>query len=262
MGHYMSLVTKRLTALLGSTTFERASYKVHASATYYPYFVRVFIPENPYSKLLPGMEPTKKVIRTKNGSIRYLEEDTVRSLRRTKKTITDYVLCNQFDLFATFTIGDDRHNVDRSRARMSDWLKNTQKRSGKFDYLIVPELHKDGALHFHGLFKDYSGKLSYSGRKNRRGQPIWNVKGYRSGFTTAVKIPPKDNLRVGLYVRKYITKDMPLFFGKNRYWASIGLKLPVVEDNPPDWYLKREPYRKFKGEFGTFLYFTPGTNDG
>jgi len=41
-----------------------------------------------------------------------------------------------------------------------------------------------------------------------------------------------DNVeKVSSYVRKYITKDMPTFHGKNRYFCSQGLQRPEVHKN-------------------------------
>lgn len=52
------------------------------------------------------------------------ETNEERSLRRTRKAIKDYALCNDFDIFATFTIADDRFNDERSRKRLATWLKD------------------------------------------------------------------------------------------------------------------------------------------
>ena len=34
---------------------------------------------------------------------------------------------------------------------MSNWLRRMKRKYGKFDYIMIPELHKDGAIHFHGV---------------------------------------------------------------------------------------------------------------
>ena len=258
---------ERFTALLGPKTAQQASFKVYARATYYPHFTRVYIPNNPYNKLQPGMEAKalhKKLtrVRPENESV---EEDTERSLRRTKKTITDYILCNEFDLFATFTFKSKRQDIDGCKAKMSNWLKNQRKRKGKFKYLIVPEFHKDGSsLHFHALMKNYAGvvKEAINPKTGEKildgGLQVYSIPSYRSGFTSVKKIGDStgDHARVGGYIRKYITKGMPLFFGKNRYWASSGLRLPLTEDNPPKWYLERSPSRIYGSEHGVILDFS------
>jgi hypothetical protein len=245
--------------LFASKTYPEATEKIYAVAKYYPDFVRVFQPAQPFDKLLSGMEATKKLDRTKGSYNQSPEDDLLRSLRRSKNKITDYVLCNRFELFATFTFKDDRQNVDRCKRKMSDWIKNQQKRKGKFSYLIIPELHKDReSLHFHALLKNYGGRLKIATNPNNgrivaaNGKFIYTIPSYRLGFTNVVKIDDTEesHARVGSYVRKYITKDMPLFFGKNRYWASRGLLLPHIEHNPSDWYLNKTPIRFYESKYG------------
>jgi hypothetical protein len=258
----MSEDIERLTALFGSVTEIEASYKVYASATYYPDFVRVYIPNEPYDKLLPGMERKSVLVRTKIGSGEATETDIERSLRRSKKAIRDYALCNKFELFATFTFKDDRQNIARSKTKMANWLKNQQKRKGRFEYLIVPEFHKDReSLHFHALIKNYSGEVKAATHNGqpviKRGRQYYELPSYQSGFTNVKKIDNtlESHTKIGFYVSKYITKDMPLFFGKNRYWASGGLALPRTEDNPDTWYLRQAPQNTHETEYGRFLYF-------
>lgn len=185
-------------------------------------------------KLEEGYELVKDLVVSQSppdeiDSHHHRETSLARSLRRTKTTISDLVLCNEFDLFVTFTFKSDRFNTGLSKSKLSNWLKSQQKQYGKFTYIVVPEFHKDKkAIHFHGLFKNYAGPLSDSGVKIN-GRKSYNLKSYKSGFNSAVKI---DNVeKVANYVRKYITKDMPQFAGKKRYWHSVGLKMPELNYN-------------------------------
>ena len=253
---------ERLNALFAPKTIDLASYKVYARATYYPDFIRVYIPHTPYDRLSSNMEARTKLKKSVIGQ-KQSEEDIERSLRRTKKTLRDYVLCNRFELFATFTFKKDRQDITKSKTKMANWIKNQQKRKGKFEYLIVPELHKDQeSLHFHALIKKYPGKLnraknSKTGKRLiRNGRKVYIFPSYTLGFTDVVKIKntSEDHSKVGSYIRKYITKDMPLFFGKNRYWVSSGLKLPETEDNPK-WYLDKQAIRSHVSEYGLTLDF-------
>lgn len=241
-----------------------ASKIVRAKATYYPAFVRVFIPNEPYMKDPEGFEkPVTSGTSLKLTPDELYETDIERSIRRTRKKIKDYVLCNEFDLFVTFTFRDDRYDVARCKTRMAGWLKNQRARTGKFNYLIVSEFHKDKALHFHALLGNYAGKLKPSinpntGEQLSQGRHlVYELPSYTLGFTNVKKIESdKDSqTKVGFYIQKYITKDMPLFFGKNRYWASKGLVLPVEEDNPQEWYKHVEPTRQYVNDHGTILEF-------
>lgn len=174
------------------------------------------------------------------------EQSIHRSVRRTKSVISDLVICNEFDLFVTFTFSPnkvDRYDVNACKRVMHNWLMRNKMRdrSPNLKYLIVPEFHKKceecvtaridlcvhfnrpKALHFHALIKNYNGKLKDSG-KLQKGRKVYNLTGFRSGHTTACKIDNHE--AVGNYVKKYITKDMPLLYAKKRYWASRGLVRP------------------------------------
>lgn len=255
-----------------------AYLRVKAQASYYPRFARVFIPKLPFKKLLPGLEVQESyippVVHLEDEGLMIgpdaamLESNLERSLRRSRKAVKDLVFCNNFDHFVTITVARDRQDIDLSKSKIITWVKNEKKRKGKFEYVIVPEFHKDGqSLHFHGLFKGYKGEVKQS--FNDKGVPIrqggrqvYELPSYKSGFTNVKIIDPDERsaTKVGFYLQKYITKDMPLLFGKNRYWASSSLKRPVTEDNPEPWYEAIKPTRTYENDYGAILEFDRGTN--
>lgn len=154
------------------------------------------------------------------------------SLQRSKSMITDYTLANEFDLFCTFTYDPqkvDSFNIDDGKAKMTKWMQN-QKRyhSPDLTYLVVPELHKSGRIHFHALVKNYNGQLVQT-TNTIKGRNVFNLGKWKYGYSTAVKI---DNIRkVSSYMQKYITKDMLKIGNKKRYFASKNLKKPKVDYN-------------------------------
>lgn len=251
---------KNIEKVFGKVTRADATFEVKASAKYYTDSTRVFIPFVPYRKLVPFMEEDVDTedwtTRVKDSSKTSNEDNLERSLRKTKTLITDYMLCNEFSHFVTFTFDpkkSDRTNPVSQKKQMTDWLHNQRNRNGRFSYIIVPEFHADRkALHFHAVVNDYPGILLDSGKK-QKGKTIYNLKGYTLGFTTAVEI---DNYeKVIWYLQKYITKDMPQFFGQRRFWTSNGLRKPKIEDNPSDWYLREAPLRTVATEYGVLLIF-------
>lgn len=239
-----------------------ASLTVRVKATYYPMLAKVYVPNTPFRKLQEGMVASKKLDRKKRNQPQS-EDDKERSMRRSRQRVSDYILCNRFELFCTFTFKEDRDDVDKCRQKMSDWLKNQRSRKGKFGYLIVAETHKSGALHFHALFRDYHGELNVATNPHtgkpifRKGKPVYNLASYTLGHTTVQKIgdSPQDHTRVSWYIRKYLTKGMPLFFGKRRYWASRGLVMPKVDYEPGDWYLHTKPDKVYEHEYGKTYFF-------
>lgn len=177
-----------------------------------------------------------------------------RSVRRTRSTIKDVILSNEFDLWCTFTFDQaivDRYDIARCKQKMSTWLFNQRKHSPDMKYLIVPEFHKkckecvdtkqkqcphndaQTALHYHALISGYNGKLTLTRLKTSRKQPILKFSGYRSGRSQAVKITQteEDYKKVANYLQKYITKDMPLLDNKRRYWRSNNLNMPITTIN-------------------------------
>lgn len=163
------------------------------------------------------------------------ETDQDRSIRRTKRSIEDIILSNNFDLWCTFTFNPkkiDRQNHIKCKLAMRTWLLNQRKRnSPDLKYLVVPELHKDGAIHFHALLKNYNGKLKDTGITTKTGQSIYNANTFTLGFTEFVKIDSNKDALAKYITKQYITKDMPLFLGKQRYYASQNLERPTSHVN-------------------------------
>ncbi len=200
---------------------------IYSYAKIYPQLTRLFIYDTPLTVRTTGFEERDRKLK---GPINKNPSSPIESMRRTKTTIADLTLCNQFDLFATFTFSKDRQNVELLKKRMSTWLKNQKKIHGKFQYLIVPEYHKDGkSIHFHALLKNYNGNLIKAKTKHKN-RNVYNITSYNSGFSTAKKID--NHNKVSSYIRKYITKEMPKFEGKKRYWLSTGLIRPYKIPNP------------------------------
>lgn len=156
---------------------------------------------------------------------------TVSSLNRTKTLVKDITLCNDFELFCTFTFDPkkvDSFNLHACWGKMSRWLHHQNDNShliGKdFKYLIIPEQHKSGRWHFHALILGYTGSLNPSKHKTSTNRPIYNITSFRSGFTTAVYIDSKE--AVSNYVTKYITKDFVKTFNQRRFFCSRDLVRP------------------------------------
>ena len=177
---------------------------------------------------LPGRTP-------KRNSTDPSEQALDESLRRTRSVIFDYALANEFTHFATFTFNPkkiDRYSWESVSNTMKYWLNRQKKTSPDFSYLAVPEFHKDGAIHFHALFKGYAPDLK---RTNviQNGQRVYNITGFTSGFTN-VKELDSDYSKAAAYVTKYLTKDNIVSFNKRRYWVSKNLIKPIKRYDPLD----------------------------
>jgi hypothetical protein len=233
--------------------------KVNSYAKIYPDFTRLIKFSTPIDVRESGWEAREEefsFMRERNSGQE--AEAILDSIRRTKTRLQDIVLCNQFDLFCTFTFAKNREDIIACKTRMSNWLDNQRRRKGKFSYAIVPEFHKDGkSLHFHALFKNYKGELTNSGIK-QKGKEIFNIPSYKNGYTTASYIQNQE--KTASYVRKYITKDMPLFPGKKRYWVSNDLVRPEKIVNPYIPLNEFADYQKLHQSDGLTYYINEHNN--
>ena len=159
------------------------------------------------------------------------EFDVKRSMRRTVNMIYDYSRSNNWEWFLTLTLNPEKVNRFDYQAcckKLGNWLIVMRRLCPDMKYLIVPEQHKNGAWHFHGLFADCDGLgFADSGHRDSKGRIVWNVGKYRLGFSTATQIT--DLKKTASYICKYITKELcAATVGRKRYWVSRNLDKPIV----------------------------------
>lgn len=170
------------------------------------------------------------------------ERSARNSLNRTKQNIYKYSRQANWEYFITLTFDGtkvDRYDFDICIKKANKWFNNQKSRyAHDLKYLFVPEQHKDGAWHIHGVICDIGEmKLTDSGRvaigkksyirstKNANYPTIYNLSGWRFGFSTATKV--KDKHKVANYITKYLTKDLcECTFGKKRYYKSYNIPEP------------------------------------
>ena len=156
------------------------------------------------------------------------ELEKLRNLWKIRTKIKDYILCNDFDYFWTLTFDTDRYNYAAAFEKMGKWLRKMRDQYGIFNYIMIPELHKDGAIHFHGVTGGLNAVIRDSGVKHK-GVKVYNCTDCEHGFTTLTKIRSRE--KTASYVTKYVTKEMQNSIvekGKKKYWCSRGLRKPDV----------------------------------
>lgn len=176
-----------------------------------------------------------------------LKANNERSPRRAKQKIKDYILCNDFTHFITFTLDEkyiNREDYSVIIKPLSKWLDNRVQRKG-LKYLFVPEFHKDNkSIHFHGVVNDVlclvdSGTVSVKGlkkpikmstyKRKYKGidfQTVYNVDDWALGFSTAINLYG-DRKAVSNYVAKYLEKDFCKVGGRY-YLHSNNLAEPKL----------------------------------
>jgi hypothetical protein len=242
---------------------EREIYQtIHSYIKQYPEFARLYEYDSPVEARLSGFElknPKKRAKSAFTNPVALLD-----SLRRSKTHISDIVLSNRFDMFCTFTFDPNKTNrqdPDLCKKKMSKWLKNQREKWGAFDYLIIPEFHKDKkSLHFHALFNNYKGKTTTTG-KLHKGKQLYSIKSYKLGFSDLKYINQTDQdiQKVSSYIKKYITKDMPQFAGKKRYWCSTNLNRPKIQHNPELDPFTRQTFQRIYELKNLTISFAQGT---
>lgn len=202
-----------------------------------------------------------------------LAEDIERSMRRARAKVRRMALANDFKYFVTLTLDElmvDRYDAAAVVKKLNAWCSNAVQRHG-LRYILVPERHKDGALHFHGFFNDAlpavdSGTIRVPGstkpKKPRSaaqraqwlaagGMVVYNLPGWSLGFTTAMELYGTYPAAVA-YVCKYIGKDGAKPAGR-WYYSGGDLKEPHAE------YFEASP-AELVAEYGgrAFVIYPPG----
>ena len=149
-------------------------------------------------------------------------DSRTRSAARARKEVFELCACNDFDLFFTLTLSPeeiDRYDYNEAVKRLGVWLDNRVRRKG-LRYVAVPELHKDGAVHFHGLCNAGAVRLVDSGHSDK-GHTIYNISDWKIGFSTALRLYG-DPTAAAHYIAKYVTKNTTSGTIGGRYYFHGG----------------------------------------
>ena len=174
------------------------------------------------------------------------------SFNRTKNKIYNYARANKWEWFLTFTFNPayiNSYNYDEIVEAMHVFLRHMGDVStNRAKYLIVPEKHKSGRYHLHGVFSNLDmsvWRFQYSGHNTKGGIPIYNIGCFPFGFTTATQV--QSSTRVSHYIAKYITKDMfDSIKSKKRYWVSRN----VSDGIHNNYYMSKQEIEILLNSFG------------
>lgn len=161
---------------------------------------------------------------------------------RAKSMVLQYALCNDWDYFFTGTLDKrkfNRHNLDRFWIHLSQFVRDKRKAYGtQVSFLLVPEQHKDGAWHMHGLI---SGIPESALRRFRPPEPqklvdseYLNWPDYMQKFGFCSLGPIRYPVATAFYITKYVSKDLSRRggdLGKHLYFHSRPLKKASLASN-------------------------------
>ena len=160
------------------------------------------------------------------------------SISRTKRLVLEKALCNEWEYFCTFTLSKekyDRYQLDKFHKDLTQWIRDQRKKGLEIKYLLVPELHKDGAWHMHGLMSGVGSQLVSFKDERRKGRKVpsvlvnngfYDYPAYRKKFGFCSLAHVRSSVAVSFYVLKYISKDISessVAVGKHSYFSSRPL---------------------------------------
>jgi hypothetical protein len=194
-------------------------------------------------------------------------------MRRARAKVRRIALSNDFKYFVTLTLDPskvDSHDGAAVVRKLNAWASNAVQRYG-LKYILVPEYHKKGGIHFHGFFNGAlpavdSGTIRVPWAKKPRkprsaaergewlaagGQIVYNLPGWALGFTTAMELYGDYPAAVA-YVCKYIGKDGTKPAGR-WYYSGGQLAEPQTE------YFEMAP-AELVAEYGekAVVFYPPG----
>lgn len=173
------------------------------------------------------------------------EDKLSNNLIRAKNKVFEYAACNDFDYFVTLTLDPkkyNRHDLPGYIKDLGQFIRNYRRNHNlDIQYLLIPEEHKDGAWHMHGLIKGISldklykftlkDKLPYKILDMiKEGRTIYDWPDYSNRFGWVTLESVICRVAVSKYITKYITKCVDLGKGvtdknKKLYYSSRGLKV-------------------------------------
>ena len=186
-----------------------------------------------YKVVYCKMPIRRKGVEVKYSSDRNVNDKKLRNnVARARVRVFEYAICNEFDYFITLTINGeflDRCDLGAYVKKLGQFIRDYRKQYGvDIQYLLVPEKHRDGAWHMHGLIKGIPQEhLSI----NENGYLDWKMYSNKFGYCSIDVIKNKE--AVSKYITKYISKSFHEGKGvtekeKKLYYCSRGLKKPVT----------------------------------
>lgn len=163
-----------------------------------------------------------------NENKRTSDERFQSNLIRARSRIRELGLCNEWEWFATFTLCEgkqDRFDLAGWVKDFGNWIQNYKRKFSctEFAYLIIPEQHKSGAWHAHGLLRGLSPESLITNEHGYMDLPYYRN---RFGFISLDRV--KDTQKAASYITKYVTKETAatadgMNKGAHLFYASRGL---------------------------------------
>lgn len=147
------------------------------------------------------------------------------NLSRAKSRVLECGYCNDWEYFVTLTLDGqlrDRFDLPAFIKALGYWIGSyNRKYHTKLKYVLIPEQHKNGAYHMHGLLNGVSPLSLITNKNGYLDMPFYRE---RFGFISLSRLTHKD--KAVSYITKYISKGFSqteIDSGKHLYYCSQGL---------------------------------------
>lgn len=194
---------------------------------------------------------TMKTVRNSNidcddkSEFAHYDSKMVEALSRARNKIFDLAMCNSWDYFFTGTLDKtkyDRYDLEKYHKDLTKMIRNFNSyHNANIKFLFIPEKHKDGAWHIHGLLSGVPDSELYRFKigdkmsadivkEISRGKAVFNWKRYSDKFGFCDLTVPDNRVAINKYITKYVSKE--LFnsmseLGAHLYYRSRGLYEPI-----------------------------------
>lgn len=206
---------------------------------------------------------TKYVERINNPVVRNVVKNSNKlenNLVRAKNKIKDYVLCNDFKYFVTITCNNEyinRNDLDNLRRVITNKIRYFRKKYNvTANYILIPEKHKKGGYHLHGVLDESFSQSIYINRNGYDSLHIFD----NIGFSSIESI--KSVSKVSSYITKYVSKDFAFRgLGEHLYYCSRGLKKPLfLEDIVYNNEIFNDRFFDIRNDFCFLKYYDKNIN--
>jgi hypothetical protein len=214
-----STKSEKCQAPVGDYLAERGKGKLYARVSVYADWKKIH-----KFKLSVHFEPNEKPLRGFKSSVN--DHKVYKHLRRAINTLEELSLCNPWQYFFTITLDKnklDRYDLESFKKEFGKFVKNWNKTHKKqLKYLIVPEPHRDGAVHAHGFIfgldpeeltdfrelVDTRPLPDYIRQHIADGETVltWEIFEKKFGYNTLEVLKSKE--QAYNYIRKYVTKQI------------------------------------------------------
>ncbi len=218
---------------------------------------------------LPKYDRTPKMDISNGICTPKTEEYTVSDFHRCLKNSSNraydnffgYALSNDWEWFVTLTFDPkktDRYSEKDTSKRITKFMNKTKENCPNLKYLLIPEPHENGAIHYHGFISNCTHTLTIAQNaktgeplQTKLGDPIFNLPSWKWGYSTIAVLPTDTNRRkVVNYCSKYMNKQCNTKYRQKKFRRSLNLAFKTKESI----LITEEEREVLKKDFGVELH--------